>query len=91
MRAKGVASTMLGRRKPAPAYLRAALHIAPDELTGGLVVLSLFPAALFATWAASGRVGVRSLICRAFYWRVSPGWWLTVLFGLPVLTVGLAY
>ena len=70
--------------------LAAALHIAPDELTGGLVVLSLFPAALFATWAASGRVGVRSLICRAFYWRVNPGWWLTVLFGLPVLTVGLA-
>ena len=33
------------------------LHIAPDELTGGAVVLSLFPAALFATWAASGRAG----------------------------------
>ena len=70
--------------------LAAALHIAPDELTGGLVVLSLFPAALFATWAASGRVGVRSLFRRAFHWRVNPGWWLTVLFGLPVLTVGLA-
>jgi membrane protease YdiL (CAAX protease family) len=70
--------------------LAAALHIAPDELTGGLVVLSLFPAALFATWAASGGVGVRSLLRRAFYWRVNPGWWLTVLLGLPVLTVGLA-
>jgi membrane protease YdiL (CAAX protease family) len=70
--------------------LAAALHIAPDELTGGLVVLSLFPAALFATWAASGRVGVRSLFRRAFHWRVNPGWWLTVLLGLPVLTVGLA-
>ena len=70
--------------------LAAALHIAPDELTGGLVVLSLFPAALFATWAASGRVGVRSLFRRAFDWRVNPGWWLTVLLGLPVLTVGLA-
>ena len=70
--------------------LADALHIAPDELTGGLVVLSLFPAALFATWAASGRVGVRSLFRRAFHWRVNPGWWLTVLFGLPVLTVGLA-
>jgi membrane protease YdiL (CAAX protease family) len=66
------------------------LHIAPDELTGGAVVLSLFPAALFATWAASGRVGVRSLFRRAFDWRVNPGWWLTVLLGLPVLTVGLA-
>jgi uncharacterized protein len=70
--------------------LAAALHIAPDELTGGLVVLSLFPAALFATWAASGRVGLRSLFRRAFCWRVNPGWWLTVLLGLPVLTVGLA-
>jgi membrane protease YdiL (CAAX protease family) len=70
--------------------LAAALHIAPDELTGGLVVLSLFPAALFATWAASGRVGVRRLFRRAFHWRVNLGWWLTVLLGLPVLTVGLA-
>ena len=70
--------------------LAAALHIAPDELTGGAVVLALFPAALFATWAASGRVGVRSLFRRAFHWRVSPGWWLTVLLGLPVLTVSLA-
>jgi membrane protease YdiL (CAAX protease family) len=70
--------------------LAAALHIAPDELTGGAVVLSLFPAALFATWAASGRVGLRSLFRRAFHWRVNLGWWLTVLLGLPVLTVSLA-
>lgn len=67
--------------------LADALNIAPDELTGGAVVLSLFPAALFATWATSGRVGLRSLIRQAFYWRVNPGWWLTVLLGLPVLTV----
>jgi uncharacterized protein len=70
--------------------LAAVLNIAPDEVTGALVVLSLFPAALFATWAASGRVGVRSLFRRAFHWRVNPGWWLTVLLGLPVLTVSLA-
>jgi uncharacterized protein len=70
--------------------LAAALHIAPDELTGGAVVLSLFPAALLVTWATSGSVGVRSLFRRAFHWRVSPGWWLTVLLGLPVLTVSLA-
>jgi uncharacterized protein len=70
--------------------LADALHIAPDELTGGLVVLSLFPAALFATWAASGRAGLWSLFRRAFHWRVNPGWWLTVLLGLPVLTVSLA-
>jgi uncharacterized protein len=70
--------------------LAAALRIAPDELTGGAVVLSLFPAALLVIWATSGRVGLRSLFRRAFHWRVSPGWWLTVLLGLPVLTVGLA-
>jgi membrane protease YdiL (CAAX protease family) len=70
--------------------LADALNIAPDELTGGAVVLSLFPAALFVTWASSGRVGLRSLFRRTFHWRVSPGWWLTVLLGLPVLTVSLA-
>ena len=70
--------------------LAAALHIAPDELTGGALVLSLFPAALFVTWASNGRPGLQSLFRRAFRWRVSPGWWLTVLFGLPVLTVSLA-
>ena len=70
--------------------LAAVLHIAPDELTGGVLLLSLFPAALFVTWASNGRVGMRRLFRRAFHWRVSPGWWLTVLFGLPVLTVSLA-
>jgi hypothetical protein len=70
--------------------LAAALHVAPDELTGGALVLSLFPAALFVTWARNGRLGVRRLFRRAFNWRVSPGWWLTVLFGLPTLTVTLA-
>lgn len=70
--------------------LAAALHIAPDELTGGVLVLSLFPAALFVTWARNGRLGVRSLFRRAFHWRVNPGWWLAVLFGLPTLTVTLA-
>jgi hypothetical protein len=63
--------------------LAAALHVAPDELTGGALVLSLFPAALFVTWARNGRLGVRRLFRRAFNWRVSPGWWLTVLIGLP--------
>ena len=70
--------------------LADALHIAPDELVGGATILSLFPAALIVTWAADGSSGVRTLFRRAFQWRVSPAWWLIVLLGLPVLTVGLA-
>jgi membrane protease YdiL (CAAX protease family) len=70
--------------------LADALHIAPDELVGAATLLALFPAALFVTWANDGRAGVRILLRRAFHWRVSPWWWLTVLLGLPTLTVGLA-
>lgn len=70
--------------------LADALHIAPDELAGGVTILALFPAVLFVTWAADGSSGVRALFRRAFHWRVSPVWWLIVLLGLPVLTVGLA-
>ena len=70
--------------------LADALHIAPDELVGAAILLGLFPAALFVTWASDGRAGVRILVRRAVHWRVSPWWWLTVLFGLPILTVGLA-
>jgi uncharacterized protein len=70
--------------------LADALHIAPDELVGAAILIGLFPAALFVTWASDGRSGVRILMRRAIHWRVSPWWWLTVLFGLPILTVGLA-
>ena len=70
--------------------LADALHIAPDELVGAVTLIGLFPAALFVTWASDGRAGVRILLRRAAHWRVSPWWWLTVLLGLPVLTVGLA-
>jgi len=70
--------------------LADALHIAPDELVGAAILIGLFPAALFVTWASDGRAGVRILLRRAFHWRVSPWWWLTVLLGLPTLTVGLA-
>lgn len=70
--------------------LADALHIAPEELVGAVTLIGLFPAALFVTWASDGRAGVRILLRRAAHWRVSPWWWLTVLFGLPVLTVGLA-
>lgn len=70
--------------------LADALHIAPDELVGGVTLLSLFPAALYVTWATDGRQGLRALLRRTFRWRVNPGWWLVVLLGLPTLTVGLA-
>ena len=70
--------------------LADALHIAPDELAGGMLLLALLPAALFVTWATSGAAGVRALLRRCLRWRVNVGWWLTVLLGLPVLTVGLA-
>jgi uncharacterized protein len=70
--------------------LADALNIAPDELVGAATLLALLPAALFVTWASEGRAGVRILLRRAFHWRVSLWWWLTVLFGLPALTVGLA-
>jgi membrane protease YdiL (CAAX protease family) len=70
--------------------LAGALHIAPDELAGGVTLLALFPAALYVTWATDGRQGVRTLLRRAFRWRVNPGWWLVVLLGLPTLAVGLA-
>ena len=70
--------------------LADALHIAPDEVAGGMLLLALLPAALFVTWAASGAAGVRALLRRCLRWRVNVGWWLTVLLGLPVLTVGLA-
>jgi membrane protease YdiL (CAAX protease family) len=70
--------------------LADALHIAPDELVGAATLIGLFPAALLVTWASDGRGGVRILLRRALHWRVSPWWWLTVLFGLPIFTVGLA-
>lgn len=70
--------------------LADALHIAPDELVGAATLLALFPAALYVTWAADGPQGVRTLLRRAFRWRVNPGWWLAVLLGLPTLSVGLA-
>lgn len=70
--------------------LADALYIAPDELAGGVTLLALFPAALYVTWATGGREGVWTLLRRALYWRVNPGWWLVILLGLPTLTVGLA-
>jgi uncharacterized protein len=71
--------------------LPAMLHIAPDELAGLLLTLvGLFPATMIVTWAVDGRPGVQRLVGRMLRWRVGVGWWLLVLAGLPVLTVGFA-
>jgi membrane protease YdiL (CAAX protease family) len=70
--------------------LADALRIAPDEVTGALLVTALLPTALYVTWATDGRDGVRALLRRVMRWRVSPVWWLLVITGLPGLTIGLA-
>jgi membrane protease YdiL (CAAX protease family) len=70
--------------------LADAVHIAPDELTGFLAIVSFFPAALYVTWASEGRSGVKALVSRMTRWRVSIRWWVAVLFALPLATVGSA-
>jgi membrane protease YdiL (CAAX protease family) len=55
-----------------------------------LVFVALLPAALFVTWAAEGRPGVRALVSRMFRWRVGARWWLLILAGLPTLTLAFA-
>ncbi len=70
--------------------LPGLLHIAPDEAAGGVLVWAgLVPATLIVTWVTDGRAGLRRLAVRMVWWRVSFRWWLLVLAGLPVLTVGL--
>ncbi|HEX8518672.1 MAG TPA: CPBP family intramembrane glutamic endopeptidase [Pseudonocardia sp.] len=69
----------------------ARLPVPPDEFAGLLLALgALLPAGLYVTWAVEGRPGVRRLVSRLVRWRVGTGWWLAVLLGLPVLTVGFA-
>src|SRR5215203_3163910 len=50
-------------------------------------LLIMLPAALWVTWITDGRAGVRALFGRVFRWRFSIGWWLVVLFGLPVIAL----
>lgn len=65
------------------------LPIPPDELSGLLLTLvALLPAALYVTWAADGREGLRQLLRRVTRWRFGLGWWLFVLTALPLLIVG---
>lgn len=70
------------------AALLQRLPVGPDELAGlTLTVGALLPSALFVTWAAEGRPGLVRLGRRMIRWRIGVGWWLVVLFGLPLLTV----
>ena len=50
-------------------------------------LLIMLPTALWVTSITDGRAGVRSLFARVFRWRFGIGWWLVVLFGLPVIAL----
>ncbi|WP_210479866.1 CPBP family intramembrane glutamic endopeptidase [Naasia sp. SYSU D00948] len=66
------------------------LGIHPQQVTAGVMMLALFPTAVYVTWASRGRDGVRDLFRRMLRWRVNPGWWITALVALPLLTAGIA-
>jgi uncharacterized protein len=50
-------------------------------------LLILLPTALWVTSITDGRTGVRALFARVFRWRFGIGWWLVVLFALPVIAL----
>jgi len=50
-------------------------------------LLILLPMALWVTSITDGRPGLRALFARVFRWRFGIGWWLVVLFGLPVIAL----
>jgi membrane protease YdiL (CAAX protease family) len=65
-----------------------ALPVPVDEVAGlALTVCALLPSALYVTWAAEGRAGLRRLAGRVFRWRFGLGWWVFILTALPVLTL----
>ena len=53
----------------------------------GSTLLILLPTALWITSITDGRPGLRALFARVFRWRFGIGWWLVVLFGLPVIAL----
>jgi membrane protease YdiL (CAAX protease family) len=60
----------------------------PIELFAlGSTLLVLLPLALWVTAVTDGRRGVRALFQRVFRWRCGVGWWLVVLFGLPLIAL----
>jgi uncharacterized protein len=50
-------------------------------------LLIMVPTALWVTSITDGRAGVGALFARVFRWRFGIGWWLVVLFGLPVIAL----
>ncbi|WP_222269549.1 CPBP family glutamic-type intramembrane protease [Modestobacter marinus] len=72
------------------ASLFSALHVAPDEVAGLLLTISLGTAAVTVTWAVDGAPGLRRLARRVVRWRVGWGWWLAALAGLPTAGLTLA-
>jgi uncharacterized protein len=50
-------------------------------------LLILLPTAFWITWITDRRDGLRALFARVFRWRFGIGWWLAVLFGLPVIAL----
>jgi len=72
-------------------WLPGAVGLDAERLAALLMVVGvMLPSTLWVTWAADGREGVRTLLRRALRWRFGVGWWLVVLFGLPVLTLTFA-
>jgi membrane protease YdiL (CAAX protease family) len=64
------------------------LPVGVDELSGLLLTLfALLPSAVYVTWAAEGRAGLRKLFRRVTRWRFGRRWWIFILAALPVLTV----
>jgi uncharacterized protein len=69
-----------------PLIERLPIHV--DELSGLLLTMfALLPSAIYVTWAAEGRAGVRKLFRRVTRWRFGLRWWIFILAALPVLTV----
>ena len=50
-------------------------------------LLILLPTALWVTSITDGRTGLRTPFARVFRRRFGIGWWLVVLFGLPVIAL----
>jgi hypothetical protein len=58
-----------------------------EALALGSTLLILLPTALWVTSITDGRAGLRALLARVFRWRCGIGWWLVVLYGLPVIAL----